>query len=104
MSAQNLLDFCDQLGLHEPDYQPFISLTKINSATGKSFGHAVVLNDYTRYEDALYLKAFDSATESGERYIQCPINTENGRQKLKVRDSDDKWCLGSETCYFFHFN
>ena len=104
MSVQNLLDFCDQPGLHEPDFQPVITLTKTSSKTGEVQGHAVVLNDYTRYEDALYVKAVDSATESGERYIQCPILTENGRQKLKVRGSLDEWCLGSEICYFFSFN
>ena len=104
MKVANLLDFCDQMGFNKLDFTPVITLTKIISRTGESLGHAVVLNDYTRYEDALYVKAFDSATESGERYIQCPIITESGRQKLNVCDSKDKWCLGSETCYFFEFN
>ena len=104
VKVENLLAFCDQPGYNEPDFLPVINLTEIDSKTGKSQGHAVVLCDYHRYEDELVLTAIDSALEDGERGIQCPILTRNGQQKLAIGGKVDQWCLGSDNCYFIYFN
>ena len=104
MRESNLLDFCNQPGFNELDHLPVITLTKTSSTTGNVQGHAVVLCDYGRYEDALVLTTIDSASESGETLVQCPIVVENGQQKFKTSGSVDEWCLGSEKCYVFYFN
>ena len=104
MRVANLLDFCNQPGFNEPDHLPVITLTKTDSRTGEVQAHAVVLSDYTRYEDALVLTTIDSASQAGETMIECPISEEHEEQKLKTDESEDKWCLGSEMCYYLFFN
>ena len=104
MKEVNLLDFCNQSGHNEVDYYPVLRL-RYEDSNGEAFGHAVVLSDYTREADALFLFTIDSSSKNGESFlVQCPIILENGRPKLKIRDRKDKWCLGSEYCYFFQFN
>ena len=61
----HLLTFCYQPGYHELDYQPVITLIKINSETGEIGGHAVVLHSYTRVEDYILLLTIDSASRTG---------------------------------------
>ena len=104
MKVANLLDFCNQSGFNDLEYTPVITLTKTSSRTGKSDHHAVVLNDYSRYDEALTMTTIDSASEDGETMVDCPILTENGRQKLEIGGKVDQWCLGSDLCYVFYFN
>ena len=104
MRVTNLLDFCNQSGYNDLDHLPVITLTKISSKTGNRQGHAVVLDSYDRDEDTLVLTTIDSASETGETLIVCPILIRNGQQKLVIRGEVDQWCLGSDKCYVFYFN
>ena len=94
-----VLDFCNQLGYHKLDYQPVITLTNTNSTNGQTQGHAVVLRDYHRHEESLVMTTIDSASVSGERVVKCPIVVEDGQQKLKIKRTEDEWCLGSDICH-----
>ena len=98
--TENLLDFCNQYGLNELDYFPVILLSK----PGNTVVHMVALNNYTRSENALAMKTIDSATESGERDIQCAIITKNGRQELQINQSKDELSLGASICMYFELN
>ena len=104
MRVTNLLDFCNQSGYNDLDHLPVITLTKISSETGNRQGHAVVLESYDRDEDTLVLTTIDSASETGETLIVCPILIRNGRKKLTIGGEMDQLCLGSENCYIFYFN
>ena len=102
LRVANVLDFCNQFGHHELDYQPVITLTRKNFLTGHVQGHAVVLFDYRRREDSVVMTAIDSLSETGKTFIECPIVHDDGKQRLKIRGSEDEWCLGSEICYVFY--
>ena len=104
LRVRNVLDCCYQLGHHELDYQPVITLTNTDSRTGNVQGHAVVLRAYRRDEDLLVMTTIDSASSSGERIIKCPIVVEHGRQKLEIQGAEDEWCLGSRICYVLYLN
>ena len=104
MRAMDVLDFCYQHEYKKPNYRPVITLTNKSSKTGKTQGHAVVLNDFELYEDCLVLKTIDSASKDGKRIVECPIMTCNRQQTLLIGKEVDKWCLGSEKCYFICFN
>ena len=104
MRVTNLFDFCNFSGYNELDHQPVITLVKTSSRTGETQGHAVVLQSYDRDEDCLVLTTIDSASETGQTFIICSIDTENGRKKLMIRDKVDQLCLGSDKCYVLYFN
>ena len=104
LRVANVLDFCNQLGFHELDYHPVVTLSNTSSTNGQTQGHAVVLSFYHRHEDSLVMTTIDSASESGQRFIKCPIVVEHGRQKLKIKGAEDEWCLGSQICYVLYLN
>ena len=90
MRKTHLLTFCNQIGYHELDYQPVITLIKISSRTGEVDGHAVVLHSFTRGEDYLVLLTIDSASTTGYTYVYCSIVTENGRPELVIGAFEDQ--------------
>ena len=104
MSVTNLLYFCYKSGYHDLPHKPVITLTNTSSRTGETNGHAVVLDKYDRDEDCLVLTCIDSASETGQKFVVCPILIRYGQQKLVVRGEVDQWCLGSDKCYVFYFN
>ena len=99
-----LLDFCKEPGFHDLPHKPVITLTKTSSRTGETSGHAVVLDKYDRDEDCLVLTCIDSASETGQTFVVCPISIRFGQQKLAIRGEIDQWCLGSDKCYVFYLN
>ena len=104
MEVTKLLDYCSEPGFNDLDYYPVITLIKTSSRTGETQGHAVVLDKYDRYGDGLVLTTIDSASETGETLIDCPITIKNGRERLTIGGEMDQLCLGSENCYAFYFN
>ena len=104
MRVANLLDFCHQSGYHDLPHKPVITLTNTSSRTGETNGHAVVLDKYDRDKDCLVLTCIDSASETGQTFIVCPILIRYGQQELAIRGEVDQWCLGSDKCYVFYFN
>ena len=104
MRVTNLLDFCDQPDDHDLEYQPVITLMRNDSQTDNVQNKAVVLDGYTRFEDALVISTIDSASETGETLIECKITVRSGQQKLMIGGKVDQWCLGSDKCYVLYFN
>ena len=104
MKVTNLLDFCNQPGYNELEYQPVITLMKTDSQTDNVQSKAVVVDSYSRYEDSLVISTIDSASETGETLIECKITVRSGQQKLMIGGKVDQWCLGSDKCYVLYFS
>ena len=97
-----MLEFCDQLGSHELDHQPVITLTK--TINGKTSGHAVVVKSYDRSEDYLDLTTIDSLPGASETLVECPIFDGEDGQVLGIGGLSEQWCLASEVCYYVQLN
>ena len=102
MGETFLLDFCNQFGFNELDYFPVITLTKTSSTTGKTQGHAVVVCDYYRYEDALVVTTIDSAFGTEDSMIVCPIFVDKSCWPTKPAYQKTNGALDRKN--FFYFN
>ena len=100
--TKNLLEICDQIGFHELDHQPVITLTRTEN--DKVCYHAVVVKSYDRSEDYLELTTIDSLSETGETSVECSIFDGEDGKVLLIGEFPDQWCIASEKCYFFQLN
>ena len=97
-----MLDFCSQIGEHEVNFRPVLTLTKTEN--GVTSGHAVVLKSYIRSEEYLDLMTIDTLSETGETSVECSIFEDGDKEILALGEFPDQWCLSSEKCYYLNFN
>ena len=65
-----MLDICNRTGFHE--ISPWLVIILTTSVNGETFGHAVAVKSFERYEKYLRLKT-DSLSDTDETLVECQI-------------------------------
>lgn len=102
LKITTLLDVCHQIGDHEAEPQPVITLEK--TVNGETSGHAVVLKSYDRSEEYLDLITIDSLSETGETSVECSLFDGEDGKIVAIGEFPDQWSIASDKCYYFQFN